>query len=92
MEFKFLVLFDTISLLAILSFNFKLLLWPYLLIISAFYLVLKGIVFWGDILSFIDIATAFYIILMLFGLNSVLVYFFIAYLFYKVVISIGNLA
>lgn len=57
-----------------------------ILLTSAIYLAAKGYVFKGDLLSILDMLSAAYIVLMMFGVKTFLAYFVVAYLLYKVVV------
>ena len=57
-----------------------------ILLTSVIYLAAKGYVFKGDLLSILDVVSALYIVLMMFGIRTFLAYFVVAYLMYKVVV------
>jgi len=59
-----------------------------LTIISATYLIGKGIVLRGSFLSILDILIGIYFILVMLGVRTFLVYVFIIILIYKFVISL----
>ncbi|MBS3070939.1 hypothetical protein J4407_01405 [Candidatus Pacearchaeota archaeon] len=57
-----------------------------LMLFSIFYLLLKGIMFFGEPMSIIDILVAFYIFLMILGINITLIYLVILFWFlYKLI-------
>ena len=60
---------------------------PNILYFFAAYLALKGLMFIKSLSSWLDIASAAYILLMIFGLKFVLAYFVAIYLFQKAVFS-----
>ncbi|MFH0752818.1 MAG: hypothetical protein V1914_04465 [archaeon] len=59
----------------------------YLAIASAVYLILKGLIFFFDLASFLDILSAVMIVLALFGFRSMWLYVFAAWLLQKAVRS-----
>jgi len=61
---------------------------PILILLSFLYLVAKGIIFFGEILSMLDLLIAFYFILIIFGVHfNLLFYFGVILLLYKVIMS-----
>jgi len=65
---------------------------PLLVIVSAIYLLLKGLAFFGELLSMLDLIVALYFILFLFGVNfSLLFYFGVVFLLYKILMGFVNL-
>lgn len=57
-------------------------------LIFAAYLVLKGVMFWGNISSFLDMLCGAYILAMVFGFSSFMSFLVAIYLFQKAVFSI----
>ena len=61
---------------------------PLLIILSFLYLVGKGIIFFGELLSIFDVIIAFYFILFVFGVTfNLLFYFGVVILLYKIIMS-----
>tara|TARA_Y100000310_G_scaffold316570_1_gene368454 strand:- start:500 stop:775 length:276 start_codon:yes stop_codon:yes gene_type:complete len=61
---------------------------PLLIILTFLYLVGKGIIFFGDVLSILDVVIAFYFILFVFGITfNLLFYFGVILLLYKIIMS-----
>ncbi len=54
----------------------------------AIYLITKGIAFRFEFLSIIDLLMGIYLIFMFFGIKTFLIYVFLAYVVYKLVISL----
>ncbi len=59
-----------------------------LVIIGAVYLVGKGVMLRGSLLSILDILAGVYIVLLMLGLRTILVYVFILVLGYKFLVSL----
>lgn len=60
----------------------------YLMFLCISYLTIKGLVFFGEIMSIIDLLVAFYIFLMFFGMEITGVYFTIfAWFIYKLIFT-----
>ncbi len=55
---------------------------------GAAYLIGKGILFRGSFLSVLDVAAGIYFILIMLGVHTSLVYFFLAIMIYKFVVSL----
>ena len=62
---------------------------PHTLEFFAIYLTIKGIIFIKSLSSWLDIASAAYLLLMIFGLQFWLAYFVAVYLFQKAVVSLA---
>lgn len=78
----FVVLFDLI----VTHYNW--LISPILILFSIIYLIAKGIIFFGELLSMLDLLVALYFILFLFGINvSLLFYFGVIFLIYKIIMG-----
>lgn len=61
---------------------------PILILLTFLYLFGKGIIFFGEILSMLDLFVAFYFILFIFGITfDLLFYFGVVLLLYKIVMS-----
>ena len=64
---------------------------PILILLSFLYLVSKGIIFFGELLSMLDLAVAFYFVLFAFGIHfNLLFYFGVVFLSYKIIMSFIN--
>lgn len=46
---------------------------PHIIFIHSAYLFIKGMVFWGDFYSVLDIIIAFYLIIIIIGFNSIII-------------------
>ncbi len=65
---------------------------PLLIILSVIYLLVKGLAFFGELLSMLDLVIALYFILFLIGINfSLLFYFGVVFLLYKIIMGFVNL-
>lgn len=63
-----------------------------LVILSIVYLLVKGLAFFGELLSMLDIVVAIYFVLFLMGINfNLLFYFSVVFLLYKIVMGFVNL-
>tara|TARA_Y100000034_G_scaffold115228_1_gene152178 strand:+ start:271 stop:546 length:276 start_codon:yes stop_codon:yes gene_type:complete len=61
---------------------------PLLIILTFLYLVGKGLIFFGELLSMLDVVIAFYFILFAFGITfNLLFYFGVVILLYKIIMS-----
>lgn len=64
---------------------------PILILLSFLYLVAKGVIFFGELLSMLDLLVAFYFVLFAFGVNfNLLFYFGVVFLIYKISMSFIN--
>jgi len=59
-----------------------------LAIMGSAYLIGKGILFKGNLLSFLDVLAGIYFLLLMFGLKTFLVYIFAGVMIYKFVVSL----
>lgn len=83
---KVLGFFDLLTALVIFLLHQNIIGWR--IALAAFlYLMFKAFVFFGDLASMLDAATAIYIIILLLGFHTPLTYVFIIYLFQKAVFS-----
>ena len=61
---------------------------PILILLSFLYLTAKGIIFFGELLSMLDVLVAFYFVLFVFGITfNLLFYFGVILLLYKIIMS-----
>lgn len=87
MIIKLLGFFDLLTALVLFLLHLEFIGWK-IAIIAFIYLMIKAIVFFGDIMSILDAVTGVYIILLLiFGFHIPLTYLFIIYLFFKAIFS-----
>jgi hypothetical protein len=56
---------------------------PLMIFFSFFYLIFKGVLFFGEIMSTIDLLVAFYLVLMVFGLKTFIFYIIVFWFLYK---------
>ena len=61
---------------------------PVLILLSFLYLVAKGVIFFGEILSIFDLLVALYFVLIVFGIHfNLLFYFGVVLLLYKIIMG-----
>lgn len=79
-------LLDLLVLVTITLAHFNIAFSLYLLVLSLAYLTIKGVVFFPETMSMIDLVFAIYILLLLFGLNiTLLFYLAAAWFLYKLI-------
>ena len=83
---KFMGTMDFLAAVNLLLLHFGVLDW-HIGLYSWVYLVLKGIYFFGDFASFIDLLTAFYMLFIFMGAHTFIVYIFFLYLMQKAYLS-----
>ncbi len=83
---KLLGFFDLLTAVVLFLLHHNLVGWK-IAVFAFVYLVLKAVIFFGDVMSIIDGITAIYIIILVLGLHTSLTYIFIIYLFQKAVFS-----
>lgn len=85
-------LFTALDLLVLFSItisHFDILFSPYLLFLSFAYLAIKGFLFFGEAMSFIDLGIAVYVLLLLLGIKIALLYYLAAFWFaYKLIFTL----
>jgi len=81
----FLTILDFLGLIIILLSLFGI--YTQLLLVVAAYLILKGLIFWGDFTSILDMLSGFYLILLFFGVHSVFTYIIMFYLSQKIIFA-----
>ena len=86
MIIKILGFFDLLTALIIFLLHNNLVGWK-IALIAFIYLMIKAVVFFGDIMSILDGVTGIYIIVLLLGFHTFLTYIFIIYLVQKAVFS-----
>ncbi len=86
MIIKLLGFFDLLTALTLFLLHHELLGWKIALVAFS-YLMIKAVVFFGDIMSILDGVTGIYIIVLLLGFHTFLTYIFIIYLVQKAVFS-----
>lgn len=86
--FLLLGLLDALVAALMLATHFGLLQEWRIVLIAASYLIGKGIILRGSLLSYIDIATGIYFILIMLGVHTFLVYVFAIFLCYKFLTSL----
>jgi len=81
-------LLDFFVLFTLIVTHFHWLVSPLLILLSFVYLIAKGIIFFGELLSMLDLLIALYFILIVFGIGfNLLFYFSVAFLIYKIVMG-----
>jgi len=75
---------DIFVLITLFLTHYNWLLSPLMIFLSFIYLVFKGILFFGEIMSTIDLLIAIYLILMVFGLKTFIFYFIVFWFLYKI--------
>ncbi|MFA5797611.1 MAG: hypothetical protein WC916_06290 [Candidatus Woesearchaeota archaeon] len=79
---------DLLSMLAMINMHYDIIPGWRFPFVSILYLVMKGILFFGDALTFIDLFFAVYMILMLvFNVHWFLTYIGIVYFVYKIIVG-----
>ena len=79
---------DIFVLFTLLVTHFHWLVSPVLILLSFIYLIAKGIIFFGELLSMLDLLIALYFALFVFGISfNLLFYFGVVFLLYKIVMG-----
>ena len=87
-----LTLLDLFSLFILIVTHYGWIVSPILILLSFVYLVGKGIIFFGEILSILDLFVALYFVLFVFGLQfNLLFYFSVMFLLYKIIMGFVNI-
>ena len=87
-----LTLLDLFSLFILIVTYYGWIVSPILILLSFVYLVGKGIIFFGEILSILDLFVALYFVLFVFGLQfNLLFYFSVMFLLYKIIMGFVNI-
>ena len=83
-----LTLLDLFSLFILIVTYYGWIVSPILILLSFVYLVGKGIIFFGEILSILDLLIAIYFALLIFGIHfNLLFYFGVVFLLYKIIMG-----
>ncbi|MCD4666219.1 hypothetical protein K8R47_00215 [archaeon] len=90
MVVKLFTLIDFLVLIVIIGTHFSWFNTPFLAIIAALYLIIKGFAFFGEILSILDLISGIYLILMLFNVKFAIVYFIIIFFLYKIFVGFAG--
>ena len=81
-------LLDLFALLTLVVTHYGWIVSPILILLAFLYLVAKGIIFFGELLSMLDLLIAFYFVLFVFGITfNLLFYFGVVVLLYKIIMS-----
>tara|TARA_Y100000034_G_C6903471_1_gene418577 strand:- start:660 stop:935 length:276 start_codon:yes stop_codon:yes gene_type:complete len=81
-------LLDLVALFTLIVTHYGWIISPLLILLSFLYLVVKGVMFFGELLSMFDLLIAIYFILFVFGITfNLLFYFAVIVLIYKIVMS-----
>ncbi|HII29956.1 hypothetical protein COT48_02570 [Candidatus Woesearchaeota archaeon CG08_land_8_20_14_0_20_47_9] len=86
---KLMGLMDLFATIVMLLIHYNVLGWRLPLSLGM-YLIFKGIGFWGDFASMVDLAAGIYMIAMIFGLRTFLVFVFVGFLFQKTLFSLTH--
>lgn len=79
---------DIFVLFTLLVTHFHWLVSPMLILLSFIYLIAKGIIFFGELLSMLDLVIAIYFVLFVFGISfDLLFYFGVVFLIYKILMG-----
>lgn len=90
MFLKVLTILDFFVLAFLLLLNFEMFSSWKLAVVAMIYLVGKGLLFFGDLFSFMDMAAGIYVVVLMLGLNIFLTYIFAAYFGYKVLLGLSG--
>ncbi len=82
-----LTLLDLFVLIIATITHFNILVSLTLIILSSGYLIIKGVAFFGEGMSFIDLGVAVYLLLMLIGVRTFVYYIIMAWFLYKLIFS-----
>ena len=63
---------------------------PMMILASFVYLVFKGVLFFGEIMSMVDLLIAVYLILMVFGVKTFIFYLIVFWFLYKIFFALTN--
>lgn len=81
-------LLDLLALFVLIVTHYGWIVSPILILLTFLYLASKGVIFFGELFSMLDLVIAFYFILFIFGVTfNLLFYFGVILLLYKVVMS-----
>ena len=81
-------LLDLIVLFTLIVTQYGWIISPILIILSFLYLFAKGIIFFGELLSMLDLLIAIYFALLIFGIHfNLLFYFGVVFLLYKIIMG-----
>ncbi len=87
-----LLFLDLLALVSLSLAHFEIIFSLYLLLISATYLGIKGMVFFGEPMSIIDLVIAFYIILvMIFRIQTFVYYIILGWFIFKIFMTLPSL-
>lgn len=87
-----LLFLDLLALISLSLAHFEVIFPLYLLLISATYLGIKGMIFFGEPMSIIDFGVAFYIILvMIFKIQTFVYYIILGWFIFKIFITLPGL-
>ncbi len=83
------IILDMFTLASITLIHFDIFFAWYLISVSVTYLVLKGVIFFGEPMSMVDFLIGIYLLLMLVGIQFTYVYYFIIFWFsYKLFFTV----
>lgn len=86
------LLLDLLALVSLSLAHFEIIFSLYLLLISATYLGIKGMIFFPEPMSLIDLGVAIYIILvMIFHIQTFVYYIILGWFIFKIFITLPNL-
>ncbi len=81
-------LLDVFALFTLVVTHYGWIVSPILILLAFLYLAVKGFIFFGELLSMLDLLVAFYFILFVFGIQfNLLFYFGVILLLYKIIMS-----
>jgi len=84
-------LFDLFVLFTLMVSHYDWIVSPIMILLSFVYLAAKGFIFFGELLSMLDLLVAFYFVLFVFGIHfNLLFYFGVVFLLYKIIIGFAG--
>jgi len=87
-----LLFLDLLALISLSLAHFEVIFSLYLLLISATYLGIKGMIFFGEPMSIVDFGVAFYIILvMIFQIQTFIYYIILGWFIFKIFTTLPSL-